>query len=106
MVNTRKGDYQATTNRNESSRSSTGWNRSSGCCPNDGNTTANIVTKMQNQIRQERQEIRQDWLEIRQEMRQARLERQQQQHPLPPPPPSAPPSYINIYILLFVRSKC
>jgi hypothetical protein len=32
-------DYQATTNRNESSKSSTGWNRSSGCYPNDGNTT-------------------------------------------------------------------
>jgi hypothetical protein len=38
MVNTRKGDYQATTNINESSRSSTGWNRSSGCHPNDDNT--------------------------------------------------------------------
>jgi hypothetical protein len=32
-------DYQTTSNRNESSRSSTGGNRSSGCCPNDGNTT-------------------------------------------------------------------
>ena len=65
---------------------------------------ANIVTEMQNQIRQECQEIRQDRLEIRREIRQARLERQQQQHPLPPPPPPAPPSYINIYIyiLLFV----
>ena len=52
-----------------------------------------LVTEMQNQIRQEREEIRQ----IRQEIRQARLERQQQQ-PLPPPPPPAPPSYINIYI--------
>jgi hypothetical protein len=31
-----KEDYQATTNRNESS---TGWNRSSGCHPNDGDTT-------------------------------------------------------------------
>jgi hypothetical protein len=29
-------DYQATTNRNESS---TSWNQSSGCRPNDGNTT-------------------------------------------------------------------
>jgi hypothetical protein len=68
---------------------------------------ANIVTEMQNQIRQERQEIRQDRLEIRQEIRQARLERQQQQ-PLLPPPPTAPPIYINIYIyiLLFVRPKC
>jgi hypothetical protein len=46
----------------------------------------NMVTEMQNQIRQERQE-----------MRQAQLERQQQQHPLPPPP--APPSYIYIYYL-------
>ena len=50
-----------------------------------------LVTEMQNQIRQEREEIRQ----VRQEIRQARLERQQQQ---PPPPPPAPPSYINIYI--------
>jgi hypothetical protein len=32
-------DYQATANINESSRSSTDWNRSSGCCTNDGNTT-------------------------------------------------------------------
>jgi hypothetical protein len=32
-------EYQATTNRNESSKSSTGWNRSSGCHPNDANTT-------------------------------------------------------------------
>jgi hypothetical protein len=59
---------------------------------------ANMVTELQNQIRQEREEIRQDRLEIRQEIRQARLERQQQQRPLPPPPPPAPPSYINIYI--------
>ena len=51
-----------------------------------------LVTEMQNQIRQEREEIRQ----VRQEIRQARLERQQQQQP--PPPPPAPPSYINIYI--------
>jgi hypothetical protein len=58
-----------------------------------------MVTEMQNQKRQEREEIRQDQLEIRQEIRQAQLERQQQQHPLPPPPPPAPPSYINIYIL-------
>jgi uncharacterized coiled-coil protein SlyX len=50
-----------------------------------------LVTEMQNQIRQEREEIRQ----VRQEIRQARLERQQQQ---PPPPPPAPPSYINIHI--------
>jgi hypothetical protein len=64
---------------------------------------ANIVTEMQNQIRQERQEIRQDRLEIRQEIRQARLERQQQQRPLPPtPPPPAPPSYINIYIYYYL----
>jgi hypothetical protein len=32
-------DYQTIVNKNESSRSSTGWNRSSGCHPNDGNTT-------------------------------------------------------------------
>jgi uncharacterized coiled-coil protein SlyX len=51
-----------------------------------------LVTEMQNQIRQEREEIRQ----VRQEIRQARSERQQQQQP--PPPPPAPPSYINIYI--------
>jgi hypothetical protein len=57
---------------------------------------ADMVTKMQNQIRQERQEICQDQLEIRREIRQAQLERQQQQQP--PPPPPAPPSYINIYI--------
>jgi hypothetical protein len=66
---------------------------------------ADMVTEIQNQIRQERQEIRQDRLEIRQEIRQARLEGQQQR-PLPPPPPAAPPSYINIYILLFVRPRC
>jgi hypothetical protein len=58
---------------------------------------ANMVTELQNQIRQEREEIRQDSLEW-----QAQLERQQQQRPLPPPPPPAPPSYI----LLFVRPKC
>ena len=52
-----------------------------------------LVTEMQNQIRQEREEIRQ----VRQEIRQARLERQRKQQPLPPPLP-APPSYINIYI--------
>jgi hypothetical protein len=57
-----------------------------------------MVTEMQNQIRQEREEIRQDRLEIRQEIRQARLERRQQQRPQPPPPPPSPPSYINIYI--------
>jgi hypothetical protein len=57
---------------------------------------ANMVTELQNQIRQEREEIRQDWLEIRREIRQARLEGQRQQQP--PPPPPAPPSYINIYI--------
>jgi uncharacterized coiled-coil protein SlyX len=50
-----------------------------------------LVTEMQNQIRQEREEIRQ----VRQEIRQARLERQPQQQQ---PPPPAPPSYINIYI--------
>jgi hypothetical protein len=64
-----------------------------------------LVTEMQNQIRQEREEIHQVRLEIRQEIRQARLERQRQQQP----PPPAPPSYINIYIyilLLFVRSRC
>jgi hypothetical protein len=67
---------------------------------------ANIVTEMQNQIRQEHHEIRQDRLEIRQEIGQERFERQQQQQqqqqPLPPPPPTAPPIYINIYLLLFV----
>jgi hypothetical protein len=57
-----------------------------------------MVTEMQNQIRQEREEIHQDPLEIRREIRQALLERQQQQCPLPPPPPPTPPSYINIYI--------
>jgi uncharacterized coiled-coil protein SlyX len=55
-----------------------------------------MVTEMQNQIRQEREEIRQARLEIHQELRQSRLERQQQQPSSPPPP--APPSYINIYI--------
>jgi uncharacterized coiled-coil protein SlyX len=55
-----------------------------------------MVTEMQNQIRQEHEEIRQVRLEIRQEIRQSRLERQRQQQP--PPPPPAPPSYINIYI--------
>jgi hypothetical protein len=65
----------------------------------------NMVNEMQNQIRQERQEMCQDRMEMCQEMRQTRLERQQQ-HPLPPPPPLAQPSYINIYILLFVRPKC
>jgi hypothetical protein len=57
---------------------------------------ANMVTELQNQIRQEREEICQDRLEIRWEIRQAQLERQRQQQP--PPPPPAPPSYINIYI--------
>jgi hypothetical protein len=57
---------------------------------------ADMVTEMQNQIRQEREEIHQVRLEIRQEIRQAQLERQRQQQP--PPPPPAPPSYINIYI--------
>jgi hypothetical protein len=56
-----------------------------------------LVTEMQNQIRQEREEIRQVRLEIRQEIRQSRLERQRQQQQ-PPPPPPASPSYINIYI--------
>ena len=37
-----------------------------------------MVTEMQNQIRQERQEIRRGRLEMRQAIRQARLERQQQ----------------------------
>jgi hypothetical protein len=37
---------------------------------------ADMVTEMQNQIRQEREEIRQDQLEIRREIRQAQLERQ------------------------------
>ena len=60
---------------------------------------ANMVTEMQNQIRQEREEIRQDRLGIRQEIRQARLERKQQQHPLPPP------SYINIYIYITTICK-
>jgi hypothetical protein len=32
-------DYKATTNRNESSKSSTGWNQLSGCHSNDDNTT-------------------------------------------------------------------
>jgi hypothetical protein len=59
---------------------------------------ANMVTEVQNQIRQEHEEIRQDRLEIRREIRQAQLERQQQQRPLPSPPPAAPPSYINIYM--------
>jgi TolA-binding protein len=54
-----------------------------------------MMTKMQNQIRQEREEIRQARLEIQQEIRQSRLERQEQP---PSPPPPAPPSYINIYI--------
>jgi hypothetical protein len=68
---------------------------------------ADMVTEMQNHIRQERQEIHQDRLEICREIRQAQLERQRQQQPLPPSPPPAPPSYINIYILLlFVRPKC
>jgi hypothetical protein len=35
-----------------------------------------MVTKMQNQIRQEREEICQDRMEIRREIRQAQLERQ------------------------------
>jgi hypothetical protein len=51
---------------------------------------ANMVTELQNQIRQEHKEICQDRLEIRREITQAQLERQQQ----PPPPPPAPPSYI------------
>jgi uncharacterized protein HemX len=56
-----------------------------------------MMTEMQNQIRQEREEIRQARLEIHQEIRQSRLERQQQEQP-PSPPPPAPPSYINIYV--------
>jgi uncharacterized coiled-coil protein SlyX len=60
---------------------------------------SDMVTEMQNQIRQEREEIRQDRLEIRREIRQAQLERQRQQQP--PPPPLAPPSYINIYICYY-----
>jgi uncharacterized coiled-coil protein SlyX len=56
-----------------------------------------MVTEMQNQIRQEREEIHQVRLEICQQIRQAWLERQRQQQP-PPPPPPTPPSYINIYI--------
>jgi hypothetical protein len=39
MVNTRKGRLSGNNKQNESFRSSTGWNPSSGCCPNDGNTT-------------------------------------------------------------------
>jgi uncharacterized coiled-coil protein SlyX len=54
-----------------------------------------MMTEMQNQIRQEREEIRQVRLEIRQEIRQSRLERQRQQ---PPPLSPTPLSYINIYI--------
>jgi hypothetical protein len=57
---------------------------------------SDMVTEMQNQIRQEREEICQNRLEIRREIRQAQLERQRQQQS--PPPPPAPPSYINIYI--------
>jgi hypothetical protein len=51
-----------------------------------------LVTVMQNQIRQGREEIR----PVRQEISQAQLERQRRQQP--PPPPPTPPSYINIYI--------
>jgi hypothetical protein len=89
-------DYKATTNRNESSKSSTGWNRLSGTQMMIIQQMANMVTELQNQIRKEREEIRQDRPEIRREIRQAWLEGQRQQQP--PPPPPAPPSYINIYI--------
>jgi hypothetical protein len=34
-----RDDYQATTNRNESSKSSIGWDQYSGCRPNAGTTT-------------------------------------------------------------------
>jgi hypothetical protein len=57
----------------------------------------NVVNEMQ-----ERQEMCQDRLEMQQAMRQARLERRQQQHPLPPPPPAAPASYIYIYISITI----
>jgi hypothetical protein len=65
---------------------------------------ADMVTEMQNQIRQEQQEIRQDRLEICREIRQAQFERQQQ-HPLPPPPPT-PSSYINTYIYIYITTIC
>jgi hypothetical protein len=39
MVNTRKGRLSSNNKQNESSKSSTDWNRSSGCHPNDDNTT-------------------------------------------------------------------
>jgi hypothetical protein len=39
MVYTRKGRLLGNNKQNESFRSSTCWNWSSGCCPNDGNTT-------------------------------------------------------------------
>jgi hypothetical protein len=64
---------------------------------------ADMVTEIQNQIRQERQEIRQVWLEIHQEISQAQLERQRQQHP---PTTSSTKLHKHIYtLLLFVRSK-
>jgi hypothetical protein len=65
---------------------------------------SDMVTEMQNQIRQEHEEICHDRLEIRQEIRQARLERQRQQQPLPPPPSPAPPSYIYIYIITICKT--
>jgi hypothetical protein len=52
---------------------------------------ANMVTELQNQIRQEREEIRR-------EIRQAQLERQQQQQP--PPTTSSTNIYIYIYYYL------
>jgi hypothetical protein len=102
MVNTRKGRLSDQSEQKWILKSSTGWNPSSGCHPNDGNTTnGKHGYRIENLIRQEREEILQDRLEIRREIRQAQLERQQQR-PLPPPPPPAPPSYINIYIYYYL----
>jgi hypothetical protein len=88
-------DYQATTNRNESS---TSWNRSSDYHPNDGNTTngkhGDRIAKLGKTRTRGNTSGPAGDTSRNKASTVGKRQRQQQ----PPPPPPGPPSYINIYI--------
>jgi hypothetical protein len=95
-------DYQATANRNESSKSSTSWNRSSGCHPNDDNTTngkhgyriaKSDKTRTQGNTSGPAGDTARN--------KASTVGKTTTTTPTTPPPPPAPPSYINIYIYYY-----
>jgi hypothetical protein len=98
MVNTRKGRLLGNHKQNESFRSSIGWNRSSGCCPNDGNTTNGKHGYRNAKSDKARMPGNTSGPAGDTSRNKANtVGKTTTTTPLPPPPPPAPPMYIYIY---------